>query len=612
MDNSLKDKILQSVDIVEVVGERVALARKGREYVGLCPFHPDHRPSLAVSPTKRIFKCWSCGAGGDVIRFVQLINRVEFREALVILAQRAGLDVRPTATDRRNSEPRDEILACLAWARGHFRRNLESSALGKRAIEYALARGLTAETMSRFGLGFAPDDWDDLIKAAARAGISAKSIQQAGLIATNENGRTYDRFRNRLMFPICDPLGRTIAFGGRTLGDDPAKYLNSPETAVFSKSRVLYGLDLARPSIQKLGAAVVVEGYMDAVMLSQHGIENVLATLGTALTDAHVKVLTTLARTLYLCFDGDDAGVRAADRGVEIALRSPLAVRVVMLPPGKDPADTVVQAGAAGFLEHLNGAVDALEFKWSQALRAFDASDQRGRREAIETFVRFVATSVATGGVDAFQQDMLVGRLSELLGIPPEQTFELIAREKRLRRARPAGEEATASACSDYEARVRGLPSGLVAAVESVLGLLLRDRACWEWVSDAVARSMVHSETWHQLYGKLLEVREDVGEYSLEDVLRRCDDAVLCELVHRAYERAGELSSVEEAFRAACARLDAEEVMLARAALRQQLHAGDAADARAYDQLRAAARGRDDLIPVERRWNLTTTCPPAT
>jgi DNA primase len=602
MDNSLKEKVLESIDIVEMVGERVALTRKGKDYVGLCPFHPDHRPSLSVSPTKRIFKCWSCGAGGDVIRFVQLYERVEFREALASLARRAGIELRARPEDLRVARSREEVLAAVAWAKEHFRRNLDSPG-GYRAMEYALGRGLTAETIRRFALGFAADARDDLLTAGRRAGLGNEALQHAGLVVTNEKGMTYDRFRNRLIFPIHDPLGRPIAFGGRALGDEPPKYLNSPETVVFSKSRVLYGLDLARAAVQKADAAIIVEGYMDAVMLSQFGFADVVATLGTALTEAHLKLLRPLAGNLYLCFDGDDAGVRAAERGVEVSLRTHMLVRVVVLDAGQDPADCVLSGGVAAFQARLNGAVEALEFKWSQALTTLDQRDLRARRKAVEEYVQFVARIALAGGVDPIQQDLLVGRLSQLLGVPPEEVFERLAREKRTLRRYARTDAAGSEGASAYEGAVRGLPGGLVAVAESVLGLLLDDATCWQWVDDTVAQAMQHSETWSRLYGLLLDVHRDVGEYSIRDVVSRCNDSALCELVSRARARVGGVGQAEEAFRAAHERLSSELAALRSSDLREVLRRSGGDDETAFQSLREHARGKESVLSPERRWS---------
>jgi len=605
MDNSLKDRVLESIDIVDVIGERVDLTRRGREYVGLCPFHADHNPSLSVSPSKQIFKCWSCGAGGDVIRFVQLIDRVDFPQALATLARRAGIEMHRGEPDRRNSEQRSELLAVIRWARDHFRKNLAATNAGERARQYALQRGLTEETIERFSLGFAPDAWDDVLTAASETRLRVELLHQAGLVATSEHGKTYDRFRNRLIFPIADALGRPIAFGGRTLGDDPAKYLNSPETPLFSKSRILFGFDQARRTIEATGAVVVVEGYMDAVLLAQHGVEYVVATLGTALTDAHLKLLTPIARTLYLCFDSDDAGVRAADRAVELALRSRADVRVVLLEAGQDPADCVLAEGADGFRARLTSAIDALEFKWSQAFSSFRQADNRDRRAAIEEFVRFVAGVVAAGALDPLQENLLVNRLSELLGVPPDDAFDLLASAKRGARRAATTQRQRPDAESSYDQTIRGLSGGLAAAVESILGLLLIDPACWEHVDDTVSRGAGHSETWRHLYGVLVEVHRDMGEYSIGDVIERCDDSAVCELVGRARARVDGVATPTEAFCAARERLQSELDVLKMSNLYQNLHeASDCADAKAelFGSLRRIAGEQHSVLPAENRW----------
>ncbi len=607
MDNSIKDRILDAVDIVDVVGQTVALTRKGKDFVGLCPFHPDHKPSLSVSPSKRIFKCWSCGVGGDVIRFVQHRDRVDFHGALSILAKRAGIELRPlTPRDRQAAELREQIQSAVAWARAHFRHNFELSGPGRGAREYATRRGLSAETLERFGVGLALDGWDNLVTAARRAGLRPDVLEHAGLVAKHETGRLYDRFRNRLVFPIADAAGRPVAFGGRTLADDPAKYLNSPETVLFSKSRVLYGFDLARPAIAEADAAIVVEGYMDAVLLHQYGFRQVVATLGTALTDAHVKLLEPVASTVYLCFDGDEAGVRAAQRGVDVALRTGLDVRVVVLEGDKDPADCVISSGAAGFEAALSRAVDALEFRWRQTLRTFDHSGTRGRRAAIEEFLRFVASATAQRGADPLQQSLLLDRISELTGVPTDAVFEEVARVRR-RLLRPVSGSGAAAGCSevsDYEATIRGLSPGLVTAMESLLGLLIRAPECWRDVDDALARAAEHCETWQRLYGVLLDVHADEGEYSVGHVVARCEDSAVCELVDRAQARVRGVTSFADDFAAARARLREELAILEMGGLREQLRPASAAEPaeEPFRRLRELAREHASVLPVESRW----------
>jgi DNA primase len=603
MDKSLKEQVLESVDIVDVVGEHVALTRRGREYVGLCPFHNDHRPSMNVSPQKQIFKCWSCGAGGDVIRFVELFNRVDFKEALAILARRAGIELRSAPVDHEASRQREQLLAVAAWAKGFFRENLETLADGREARAYALKRGLTPETIDRFELGFAADDWKTLLHAAQRRQLSPTLLAQAGLVATNERGNTYDRFRNRLVFPIADAQGRPIAFGGRALGDDPAKYLNSPETVLFSKSRVLYGFDLARRAIEQQKAVIVVEGYMDAVMLHQFGFEHAVATLGTALTDAHAKLLRARAEVIYLCFDGDDAGMAAANRAVEVALRTQADVRVVLLPGGQDPADCLLASGAEGMAEQLKGSLDALEFKWSQTLSAFGRGGQTARRAAVEEYLQFVAGATLAGGVDPLQQHMLIGRLGDLLGIPSETVFDLMARSRRAQRRPAASVDDRAATASDYKDTIRGLPAGLVTATETVLGLLVADWRCWQWIDDLAAQAVAYSQTWKQLYRILLEVHEDEGEYSIGQVMARCEEAAVCELVSRARARVAGVTALEDDFAAAHAALKSEMGVLQVGGLRANLQQAGGDDADVFRLLRENARAQHSPLPAESRLN---------
>jgi len=607
MDNSLKDKVLEAVDIVEVVGERVNLSRRGKEYVGLCPFHDDHKPSLSVSPPKQIFKCWSCGAGGDAIKFVQLYERVEFRQALATLARRAGIDVRVPGADPQSAAIRERIRKALNWARSHFQRNLRGPA-GAAARAYTRGRGLNDQTITRFGLGLAKDSWDDLLRAAGRAGIAPETAQQGGLVTTNENKKTYDRFRNRLIFPICDAMGRMVAFGGRTLGNDDAKYLNSPETALFSKSRVLYGLDQARRAIEAQSEAIIVEGYTDAILLYQHGFENVVATMGTALTEAHVKLLRPFAGSLVLCFDSDKAGMQAADRAVATALRGRIDVRVLIMGTGQDPADCVTTEGASGFESLLHSAVDALEFKWSQTVAGLEESDSRGRRIALEEFIQFVAGASLAGGLDPLAEGLLVGRLSELLSLPPRSIYELLATAKTTASRRPTATPETL-AMPAYDASIRGLPAGMVAAAEELFGLVLTDATLWAGVDEVLVAAAARCETWGRLHAIFGQLREDCGVFTRGDVLRHCEDSALCELVSRAIERVDTGLPTGEACRAARERLTSEFEVLQMAELQGRTRGQGAADRdghKAYASWLDVARRQHRVLAAGSRWNTET------
>lgn len=579
MGRSLKEIVLESTDIVAIIGERVSLKRAGKNYIGLCPFHDDHKPSFSVSSEKQIFRCWSCGVGGDVIKFVQLSEKVDFPEALRLLAQRAGINLAREAGQRRAAQAREQLQDALRWAVRHFQRNLESPA-GAVARAYADRRGLAPESLTRHSLGFAVDGWQDVVNAARRAGIANETLQQAGLITSGDSGRLYDRFRNRLIFPIRDHLGRPVALGGRTLGDDPAKYLNSPETALFSKSHILYALDLARPAIEAGGEAIVVEGYMDAVMLHQFGFTNVVATLGTALTDAHVKLLRRFARSIILCFDGDEAGIKAADRGVETALRTGADVRVMLLPGGQDPADCVVTGGREAFAAQLPKAVDALRFKWERTAALIGLADARSRRVAVESFLGFVTRSAMAGGIDPLQQGLLVGRLSDLLSVPAASVYEMLARSKQARRISPSSAENDGT-IPEYLRSIRGLPAGLVSAAEETLGFLVTSSDNLRLIDDSVPAALARCEMWFRLYDLCLNLVEESGVYDRAAVLERCEDSTLFDLIRAACARVDGAADGDAVFRSAIKRLASEvdllEVEELRCQLRDALPNSDAA-----------------------------------
>ncbi|MBT8487168.1 MAG: DNA primase, partial [Phycisphaerae bacterium] len=318
------DQVREATDLVRLVSEHVAIQPRGREYVGLCPFHDDHKPSFAVVTHKgsSFFHCFACGASGDCFRFVMRFHSMEFGEALRYLAERAGITLQPRGAaggERDDGGPRrGDLIATQERALAFFRRVLADSAAGATARGALEDRGITPDMVDRFQLGAAPEGYDGLLR---RLDASDRPVARAaGLLKTrqDESGE-YDAFRNRLMFPICDEVGRPVAFGGRILDpDDQPKYLNSAESPIFRKSRTLYGLHLARRSIMDASLAIVTEGYTDVIACHQAGFENVVGTLGTALTADHARILARICDTVVLLFDGDEAGQKAADRGVEV------------------------------------------------------------------------------------------------------------------------------------------------------------------------------------------------------------------------------------------------------------------------------------------------------
>jgi DNA primase len=341
--------LLSRVDIVEVVDRHVKLKRAGANYVACCPFHSEKTPSFTVSQTKQFYHCFGCGAHGTAVGFLMEHGGMGFVEAVKDLAQSVGMKVPEvrTETERRRAEQGESIHEMLLRAAQHYRAQLKDAA---HAIAYLQKRGVSGEIAKRFGIGYAPDAWQNL--AAAFSDYEGKALAEAGLVKASDDGRRYDVFRNRIIFPIVDVRGNVIGFGGRVLGDGEPKYLNSPETPVFEKGRELYGLYQARRAIRDAGRVLVVEGYMDVVALAQSGVEYAVATLGTATTPLHVQKLLRQADEIVFCFDGDDAGRRAAWRALEVSL-SQLAdgkqVKFMFLPEGEDPDTYVRQHGKIAF-----------------------------------------------------------------------------------------------------------------------------------------------------------------------------------------------------------------------------------------------------------------------
>jgi DNA primase len=440
--------IKQAIPIVALVSDYLPLHRVGSKFKALCPFHDDHNPSLELNPERQSFKCWSCGAGGDVFDFIQRYERVEFPEALRMLAERAGVALDTPAERHAPSGPaKTDLLAACAWAEQHF---VEALARSEPARAYLEKRGLTASSIERFRLGYAPDRRDWLQVQARAGGFSPAVLEAAGLVARNpETGLTRDRFRGRLIFPIHDLRGRAIGFGGRILpelekswaeqGRNVAKYVNSPETALFQKRRNLYAIDLAREPSRQAGWVAVVEGYTDAIAAHQAGLANVVGTLGTALGEDHVTALRRLADRVVLVFDGDEAGQKAADRSLELFLGHELDLRVLSLPAGLDPCDFLIESGAGPFRELVDRAADPLDFAIDRAAARYDFDSPEGARQAAESVLSILARvpDVGRGGL-ALKAAKALDTLARRLGLPIADLQRSLRRQRLAATRRPA------------------------------------------------------------------------------------------------------------------------------------------------------------------------------
>lgn len=423
------DEIRSRCDIVQLIGAYVQLKPQGRNLAGRCPFHDDRSPSFSVSPDKQLFYCFGCQAGGNVFDFVMRKDGLEFGEAVETLARRAGVDLpeRPAAPGEvRRRAQREQVLRALAAAAGHFRRNIEDLPGGRRALAYLEGRGVTGETRERFGLGYAPNapgEGAALTRALVREGYDLEILVSAGLAATGPDGHHYDRFRDRVIFPIRDEQGRVIAFGGRVLGDGQPKYLNSPETVVFNKRQVWFAFDLARPAIREAGRAVVMEGYMDVVTAHQHGFCNTVASLGTALSQEQAWSLARLAREVVIAYDVDVAGTAAAFRGIEMFRRAGCGVRVARVPEGKDPDEFLRTRGGDAFRVVLDQALPLLDFVFDQVAAAHDLSTVEGKVAVVEAILPHLAAEES-----AVTQDAYLRRLAPRLGIAEEALRRDLAR----------------------------------------------------------------------------------------------------------------------------------------------------------------------------------------
>ena len=370
----------------EVVGKRVALKKHGREYQGLCPFHNEKSPSFTVNDEKAFFHCFGCGAHGDAIEFIRKHDRLTYPEAIEQLARDAGLSLpTPSYADSQRAEAEKTLYDVLEAATQWFERQLHTST-GTTALDYVTKRGLKAETLRSFRVGFAPEDRTGLHNHLTKAGFAKHLQTQAGLIIQPEEGPAYDRFRNRVIFPIRNPSGKVIAFGGRLLGTSTnkalPKYLNSPETPLFKKGEVLYNLDLAKRPAREANMTVVMEGYMDVVSTSQAGVSYALATLGTAVTAEHLRLLWQLAKEPVICLDGDAAGFRAMMRAAEVALpllKPGYSLRFALLPKGEDPDTYIQKNGKTSFDKILNQAKRLSQVLWETMAPQFQVELPEGK-----------------------------------------------------------------------------------------------------------------------------------------------------------------------------------------------------------------------------------------
>ncbi|AIM15636.1 DNA primase [Bacillus sp. X1(2014)] len=391
------DQIRQALDIVEVVSDYVGLKKQGRNYFGLCPFHGENTPSFSVSSDKQIFHCFGCGAGGNVFSFIMDIEGISFQEAVVKLAERANIELEMNVTSNLGEKKASKEIQAAKDAhellRKFYHHLLVNTKEGQHALEYLLERGFTKESIDKFQIGYSLNSWDFVVKFLAKRDFSPEWMEKAGLIIKREKDGTYfDRFRDRIMFPIFDRHGQTIAFSGRSLGADEPKYLNSPETAIFNKSKILYNFHLAKPNIKKLQHAVLFEGFADCIAADRAGVENGIATMGTSLTDEHIAILRQNVHSITICYDSDNAGIEAAFRAGNLLDDAGFQVKVAIMPDGFDPDEYIKTFGPEKFRKDvIDASYTWMGFKFLYFRRGKNLQNEGDRLSYIEQIIKEIS-----------------------------------------------------------------------------------------------------------------------------------------------------------------------------------------------------------------------------
>jgi DNA primase len=429
-DNQTKERVRQAINIVDLIGGYSEVRRQGRNFVSRCPFHDDRRPSMQINAERQSWKCWVCDVGGDAFSFVMQKEGMSFPEALQFLADKAGIVIETTGskTPGASAEDKRQLYQAIQWAVEKYRDYFRNDPAANAAREYVASRGLEASNAERFGLGFAPESWSWLADRALADKISLDALEKVGLLARGTSQTRYDRFRDRLIFPIFDPQSRPIALGGRVLPGSPveaAKYINCSETRLYQKNQTLYGLNFAKDRISKTQVAVVVEGYTDVMMAHQHGIDNAVACCGTALTENHIRLLKRYCDSVVLMLDGDQAGQKRTGEILELFLSESMDLRILTLPDQLDPCDYLLRYGGESLKELISQAVDALEFKIRSACQGFDPLlDTHRATVALESVLGSLAKIPESSQSDSrvvVRLEQIISRLSRQFGIGQSQ-----------------------------------------------------------------------------------------------------------------------------------------------------------------------------------------------
>ena len=505
------ERIRQDNDIVDIISENVRLKKSGRNYVGLCPFHNDKSPSLSVSQDKQIYKCFSCGEAGNVITFVMKYKKLTFYEASKYLADKAGIPLElGNAKESQITKKKELLYKVNTEAARYYFYNLQRTSFAK---EYFLKRGIKEEVIKRFGLGYAQDRWHDLIMYLKKKGFNENLLLEAGLILKSEKkGNTYDRFRNRVMFPVFDVRGKVIGFGGRVLDDSKPKYLNSPETVVFHKGTNLYGLNFATKNKLEQDYIIIVEGYMDLISLHQHGITNTVASLGTALTINQARLLKRYVNKVIISYDADVAGQTATLRGLEILRHAGLDVKVLKVPQGKDPDEFVRNNGKDAFLRLVDNALPLIEYRIKKAAEGINLRDNNELVKYGEKFAEILAD------LNPIEKDVYIKKISEETSIKEQAIYDLLSQVM----AKDQKENNFMNKKADYGTKLYVEP-GYLKAERTLIKLMFKEEYFQE-LNELIKVGDFVLDSHNKIYSLILQGKNEDTSNIISYLESRCDD----------------------------------------------------------------------------------------
>lgn len=568
------EEVRAAADIIRIVGDYVQLRRAGANMMGLCPFHQEKTPSFAVHPAKQIFHCFGCGAGGDVFKFIMLVENLSFPEALERLADKVGVRLVTTGHNGADSksQERTALYKIHEAAAKFYAAQLTGTSEGRAARAYLLDRGLKDEVIGRFLLGYAPRDGRELTRHLSASGFDDEMAEKSGLVLRDgSSGRRFDRFRGRIIFPIANESGKVIAFGGRALGDEQPKYLNSPETPIYTKSRVLYHLDSAGKAIRKQDYAILVEGYMDCIAVDSCGIENVIASCGTSFTEAQIRLLARYSRRVVVNYDPDSAGVAATERSLNALLEAGFEVKVLALPGGLDPDSFIRKQGEAEYRRLLAAAPGYIDYVTDHAIAEHGLGNPQGKLAVANAVLPYLAR---------IPNPILRGEMTDRLAARALVDDRLLREELR----RAAVERRTDGVTRSRDFKASEAERKLLGAFLGDVGLM--DELLPALVSDGLLSGMITEE----LFMKLLELRSSGGTVDIH-VLRESLSAEDQNLLHECMLASDEVPGREDAMKF-CDALRRKKIQRELSALNPAIDAAG----REQDWTRLAALNQSKVI----------------